>query len=120
MARHYLGYGQSGRKSLHGLHTNQSGQPLLLLEEGEVARIELDFTDYLDGGETISSAAVSNDSITVGVSTSSPKVTLTASVAGAYGRTEVTVTFSTGDKIVETIEIRNRNTGAQSPDYPPA
>lgn len=122
MARHLIGYGQSGRKALFGLQTNTQGQPLLLLEEGEVAHVVLDFADYLEGGESVSSAAVDNDAITVTASTSTPKVTLTASVAGSYGKTTVTVTLSTGDVVVEVIEIRQRRpaNGAIPTDYPPA
>lgn len=115
--RNTIGYSPSGRKARYGVHLNAKGQPLLLLEEGEAARLVLDFTDYLDGGETVSSASVSNNGISVSASVSSPKVTLTASNAGSFGTTEVTVILSTGDKIVETIEIRNRNAGAQPSDY---
>jgi hypothetical protein len=110
MARHYIGMTARGATSLFGMKRTPEGYPLLLLEENEVSNVELDFTDWLDDSETVSSATVGTEgTLTAGTPTvSSPKVTVQMSGALSWGRATITVTMSTGVKFVEKIEVRER------------
>ncbi len=90
------------------MRRTESEEPLVLLDEGEQEVLELDFTDFLAAGETVSSATVAAENVTAVATATSPKVTLTLSGAQAFGTATVTVTLSSGAKLVEAIEVRNR------------
>jgi hypothetical protein len=108
MARHSIHYTPRGATTFYNVHRDLTGEPLLFLDENEVKSLRLDFADYLDTGETISSVASTAKSVTVSVATSSPTVTLTLSAAQSHSDGSVTlvVTFSTGAKWRGIIRVR--------------
>jgi len=63
-------------------------------------------TAALESGETISSATVSADGVTAAIATSSPTVTVTLSAPTSWGEAVVTMTLSSGEKIIERIRAR--------------
>ncbi len=111
MSRYVIAFDPQGPAASRGVHTDRSGEPLVYLDEGEVSTVKLDLTGYLQGAETVSSAAATADGVTATVSTSSPIVTLVLSAATGWTDegVKITVTTSTGDKWVGTIRVRRRN-----------
>lgn len=109
MTRHIIGFASRGPTTLRNVRKAPTGEPLVHLDEDEIKVVKLDFTDYLETSETISSASVTTYNCTASTSTSSPNVTLTLSAATAYdldGRVLVVVTFSTGEKWRGNIRVR--------------
>jgi hypothetical protein len=108
MPRHSIHYTPRGATTFYNVHRDLTGEPLLFLDESEVKSLRLDFADYIDTGETISSVASTAKSVTVSVVTSSPTVTLTLSAAQSHSDGSVTlvVTFSTGAKWRGIIRVR--------------
>ena len=108
MARHSIRFTPRGATTFYNVRKDLTGEPLLLLDESEVRSLELDFADYLDSGETISSASATAQSVTVSTTTSSPTVTLTLSAAQSHsdGKVTIVVTFSTGNKWRGIIRVR--------------
>lgn len=108
MARHSIHFTPRGATTFHNVRKDLTGEPLLLLDEDEVKTLTLDFTDYLDSGETISSASATAKSVTVSTATSSPTVTLTLSAAQSHSDGSVTlvVIFSSGNKWRGIIRVR--------------
>lgn len=95
---------------LRNVRRASTGEPLVLLDENAVTQLELDFTDFLETGETISSASVTYTGVTGSTSTSSPRVTLTLSAATAYtddaGKATYVVTFSSGEIFRGILRVR--------------
>lgn len=106
MARHYIGVASRGITVLRNIRTDKTGEPLLLLDEDEIARVVVNFSGYLETGETISSASIEPTGVTATASTSSPNVTLTVSGSGYDGKITLVVTMSTGDKWRSIIRVR--------------
>lgn len=110
MSKRYIGYTQSGRKSLYGLRGVFPNKTLLMLEPDEVAIIEQDFTDVLGSGETLSGVTSSDANVTPSVSGAKA----TSQFTPTNSDITLLATLSTGEKISETIQVRQRNV---CPDY---
>jgi hypothetical protein len=108
MARHQINFTPRGATTFYNVRKDLTGEPLLLLDESEVKTLTLDFTDYLDTAETISSVSTTAKSVTVSTATSSPIVTLTLSAAQSHydGSVTAVVTFSSGNKWRGIIRVR--------------
>lgn len=106
MARHYIGVSARGINVLRNVRSAETGEPLILLDEDEVASVLVNFADYLEGAETISSASVTANGITATISTASPNITLTLSGAGFDGSAALKVTTSTGAVFRTVIRVR--------------
>lgn len=110
MKRAYIGFTSKGPTILRNIRRAPTGEPLLLLDESAAAKVELDFTDFLESGETISgSASVTYEGVTGSTSTSSPRVTLTLSAATTYdlaGKATYVVTFSSGEIFRGILRVR--------------
>lgn len=106
MARSYLGYTPDGAKVFRNIRRTASGRPLLLLEENAKDQLQLDLTDYLESGETISSVTVTSSGPTVSSSNTTTKITLTISSPPTWGDIEVVATLSSANKLHETILCR--------------
>lgn len=109
MKRAYIGFTSKGPTILRNIRRAPTGEPLLLLDESAVAKVELDFTDFLESGETISSASITYENVTGSTSTSSPRVTLTLSAATAYdntGKATYVVTTSNSEVFRGILRVR--------------
>lgn len=122
MARQYLGFDDLGPCVFHGVHKSIDHRPLIFVEEDENREVELDLTGYLESGETISSADITEaGGVTASASVSSPKVTLTLSGVTDEGDFVLTITLSTGRKWRDRVRVRNRRryTRPELRDYCP-
>lgn len=108
MARHYIGFTERGATVFKNVRKDLTGEPLILMDEDEVKSLVMDFTDYLEDGETISSASATAKSVTCTASTDSPTVTLALSAAqNTYdGSVTIVVTLSSGNKWRGIIRVR--------------
>lgn len=108
MARHYIGVTRRGITTLDNVRKDPTGEPLILMDEGEVKTLVVDFAEYLESGETVSSATADDESVTASIVTSSPTVTLTLSAATSYydGKVTLLVTMSSGNKFRTVIRVR--------------
>lgn len=107
--RHYLGISPAGPAVFNNVRREDTGEPLLLLDRTAVAKLRVNFSDWLDSGETISSVATTAQNCTVSASTSSPNVDLTISDVTFDGMITMTVTGSTGLAYTGTIRTRRTN-----------
>jgi hypothetical protein len=118
MARHYIGYTARGATTLRNVY--RDGDTLLLwMDENEVRKLTLDFSAFLDTGETIAGVAIAADSVTVTESTTSPVIILTISAPTGYGEIKATVTFTGGAVVVEHIMavLNDRSRKGPEADY---
>lgn len=103
--------GQDGR-TFYGLSRTEDHYPLMYLQDGEADTVEVDYSDILATGETVSSIATETEgAITLSASAinaAGTKVTLTLTGAGSWARVKLTATLSSGAIKVDRIEIRNR------------
>lgn len=114
MARRIVSFTSSGAYVFHNVRQTPQNQPKILLHEGETAEVELDLTNYLETGETITSAAVENHGTSVTLVTATPKVTATATSNAGYAK--ITMTLSSGIKTIIRLYVAQRN-NADRNDY---
>jgi hypothetical protein len=110
--RFYLGIDPAGSYNVQrGVRVDDTGEPLLLVDEGEIVRLRINMADWLETGETISSSTSTSTNCTVSRATATPNVDLTISLVTsyAYGTATVLITSSTGDVWRGVIRIRRRN-----------
>lgn len=113
MPKRYVGYTSRGPTVLRNVRS-ESGYPLVLMEQGETAKIDLDLSSLIEGGETVSSVTVAGSGITASVALSGSNATVTLSGPSAWGEATVTMTLSSGEVFVETIRAR-QNARAYDP-----
>lgn len=109
MTRSYLGFTSRGPTIRRNVRTDITGEPLLLIDQDAVTKLELDFADMLEGTETVSSATATPENVTVVIATVTPRVTLTFSAVTSYdliGKVTMLVTFSSGEKWRGIIRVR--------------
>lgn len=106
--RHYIGLTSAGPTTLRNVRRDETGEPLILIDQDAVSKLRLDFTDWLESGETLSTLTATAEGCTVSTSTSSPTSTLTISAVTSYtdGRITVLATSSTGEKWRGIIRVR--------------
>lgn len=111
MTRHYLGVSSKGPNVFRNVRRATTGEPLLLLDQDEVARLVIDWSDWLETEETISSISATGRNCTVSTSTSGPQATITISDVTSYHDGDITViaTASTGEKWRGIIRVRRTN-----------
>lgn len=109
--KHYLAVTSSGPTVFRNVHKDTTGEPLVYLDQEAVTKLRLNFAQWLDTGETISSATVTAESVTASTTTSSPNVDVTLSAAQSYsdGKIIVVVTSSTSQKWRGIIRVRRTN-----------
>ena len=109
MARYKLLHTPQDRRTRFGMTTTEDGWSLVFMEEGEADDVEIDYADILATAETVASAVITTEgTITAVVATATPKVTVSLSAPGDWGRVKVTTTLSTGTIRYDEIEIRSR------------
>jgi pyocin large subunit-like protein len=109
MTRHYVGFTSRGPTTFRNVRKAPTGEILVHLDEDEVKILKLNFADWLETGETISSVSATAYNCTCSTSTSSPNISLTLSAATAYditGKVTLVVTASTGEKWRGNIRVR--------------
>lgn len=109
--RHYIGFTSGGPTTLRNVRLDATGEPLLLVDQDAVTKILLDWRDWLETGETISSVTITAEGCTATVATSTPTATLTISAVTSYtdGKITVIATSSTGEKWRGIIRVRRAN-----------
>jgi hypothetical protein len=119
MSRYYVGFTQRGPTVLRNVRKAPTGDILFLIEEDEVKSLQLDYTGFLESGETVSASALASENVTASATVSSPTVTIEISEAEVYdltGRIVVVTTLSTGRKVRTTIRARRKNNTAEEFD----
>lgn len=109
MARHQVKFTPRGPTVLRNVRRAPTGEMMVLLDEDAISKLELDFTDWLESGETVSTPTVDTENVTVSTSTSSPRITLTLSAATSYnldGKVTISVPFSSGEAWRGIIRVR--------------
>jgi pyocin large subunit-like protein len=107
--RHYVGFTSRGPTVFHNVLRAPTGEILVLLDEDEIKKLELDFRAWLNSGETVSTPTVTAENVTVSTATASPLVTLTLSAATSYdldGAITIVVPFSSGEQWRGIIRVR--------------
>ena len=64
MARHSIGFTPAGATVFRNVRRTTGGRPLLLLDEDDVADLELDFTRTLEDGESVSDVTATGKGVT--------------------------------------------------------
>lgn len=109
--RLYIGISSRGPTALRNVRLDETGEPLILLDQDEIAKLTVDFSDWLEGAETIASATATARGCTIDDSTPSivsdnSFVVQISSVTGADGDITVVATSSTGEKWRGIIRVR--------------
>lgn len=84
---------------------------MLLIDENAVVKLTIDFSDWLETGETLSTVTATARSCTVAVATTSPRTVLTISAVTSHhdGDIKIIATASTGEIYREIIRVRRTN-----------
>lgn len=109
MARHAILYTSKGASVMRNVRIAPTGEPLLHLDEDAVTKLVLDFANYLESGETISTPTVTAENVTVSTATVSPQITLTLSAATSHdldGTCTIIVPISNGETFRQIIRVR--------------
>ena len=109
--RHYIGLTNAGETILRNVRRDDTGEPLILIDKDAITKLRVDFTDWLETGETITAVTVTAQSCTVSTSTASPNVDLTISLVTSYdyGTIELVATCSNGEVWRSIIRVRRTN-----------
>ena len=111
MSRHYLGISARGPTVFRNVRKDDTGEPLLLIDEDEVVKLTIDYSDWLETDETLSSVSATARSCTISVATTSPRTVITISAVTSNHDGDITViaTSSTGEKARDIIRVRRTN-----------
>lgn len=111
MTRHYLGISSRGPNVFRNVRRDSTGEPLLLIDQDEIARLTIDFSDWLETAETISSVSATARNATISSSLSGDQAVITISDVTSYHDGDITViaTASTGEKWRGIIRVRRTN-----------
>lgn len=106
--RHYIGVTSEGPKTLRNIRQDMNGDPVLLVKSGETQKLRINFADWLEGAETISSVTNTARNCTVSQTLSSPNLDLTISAVTSRtsGSITLTATSSTGNVMTQRINVR--------------
>lgn len=115
--RHYLGVSPSGPTVFNNVRKDETGEPSLLIDKDAIVKLRVNFSDWLDSGETISSATATAENCTVSTSTSSPNVDLTVSAVTYNGQITLVVTSSNSLAYTGIIRTRRTNRYADERTY---
>lgn len=109
--RRYLGISPTGETVFHNVRRDETGEPLLLVDESAITKLRVNFSDWLESGETITAATATAKSCTVSAATASPNVDLTISAVTSYDQGSITLvaTCSNGEVWRSIIRVRRTN-----------
>lgn len=96
--RRYIGVTDAGPVVLHNVRRDDTGEPLLLIDQDAVETVRMNFSAWLETGETITSASVTAENCTASTSTATPNIDITLSAVTSYtdGKVTVIATASSG------------------------
>lgn len=119
MTRHYLGVSDKGPNVFRNVRRAPTGEPLLLIDQDEVARLTIDWSDWLETEETISSVSDTARNCTISTSTTGAQATITISAVVSHHDGDITViaTASTGEKWRGIIRVRRANRQGDEAPY---
>lgn len=106
MSRHHISITPRGITTLRNVRTDETGEPMILLDKTEVKKVTIDLADFLETGETISSATIEATGCTASITTASPYITMTLSNPTIEGHVTLTITTSTSEVIRPVIRVR--------------
>jgi len=106
VTRHYIGIAQRGITALRNVRRDNTGEPLILMDPDQVDTLTVNFSEFLNSGETISTATATAEGCTATASTSSPNVTLTISNPSDDGKITLKATTSASNVFPFTIRVR--------------
>jgi hypothetical protein len=109
--RQFIGVTPKGPTTFVNVRRDETGEPLLFLDKDEVTKLRVNFTDWLESGETITSATVVARNCTASLATSSPNcdITLSAATSRSDGDVTLKVTSSTAQVWRGVIKVRQTN-----------
>lgn len=100
---------ENQRRITRGISWNSARSRYELdMEEGETLKVQISLAGILGNSETVSSATVENEGISVSASLASPVITLTLSALTGYGTGNTTVTITRSGGEVHKLRIRAR------------
>ena len=102
----YIGLTSNGIRVLKGVSRNTDARPILMLNEGEIRRLVIDATGWLDAAATVDTATITNNGVSATIALATPKATVTITGPAHKGYFTVTLTSSTGDVWIEDIHVR--------------
>lgn len=94
-----------------------NGVPTTSKHKDEILLLTVDVSESVASGETVSSASWSDSGVTTS-SRNTTSTTVYANVTGTNGGTTVTITLSTGRKLVRGFRFIDVPDGSQGTDYP--
>ena len=107
MARRYIGMTDDGPRSFRNIRVGHDGNPLILMEEGEVTELQIDYGPLLETGVTLSSVTTVADSVTAATNAAGAIATITLSEPQLYfGEIVVTAILSNAERVVMTAAVR--------------
>ena len=111
MSRLFVGITHRGPSTLRNVSLSETGEPEVLLREGEASTLTLDYTEWLESGETISSAPIVAEQVTASIgtiSTGATNLVVLLSNPTSYddGKATITVTTTNGAVRKEVIRVR--------------
>lgn len=112
MTRYSITYTGRGPEVFQNVRKADTGEPLILMDEGEAKKLSLNLAPLLETGETVSSATIdTKENVTASIANSTTAITLTLSNATSYydGKVIVLITLSSGEIIRQTIRVRRTN-----------
>jgi hypothetical protein len=112
VSRHYLGISARGPTVFRNIRTDDTGEPLLLIDEGAVVILTVDFADWLETGETIEdvTATARSCAITVDFDTEEPSFTIAISAVTSNHDGDITLMVEASSSAVYRGIIRVRRT----------
>lgn len=110
-ARHYLGIAPGGIKVYRNVRKDETGEPLILIDQDAVAKLQLNFAEWAETGETISDVSATATNCQIVTDDSGYDVTFTISAVTNHvdGSITAIVTFSNGEKWRGIIRVRRHN-----------
>ena len=109
--RRYLGISPMGETVFHNVRRDETGEPLILVDKDAIIKLRVNFADWLESGENISSVTTTGENCTISTSTTSPNVDITISnvTSHEYGQIALVATSSTGEVWRSIINVRRTN-----------
>lgn len=109
MSRYYIGFTTQGPTVFRNVRKDETGEPLILVDEDETKTVVLDLTAYLEGTETVSSVATEKTSnVTATPTLTSPTISVALSnvTSPNDGYVVLLITLSSGEIIRQTLRVR--------------
>lgn len=117
MARAQVLFSTRGPSVFRNVRKTEWNTPLIMLHENATETLVLDLAEYLDTGETVSTATVTAEGITCTATVSSPTVSLSLSAPQGTGDIDLTITLSSGHKWAGTLQTEEIASGSRPASY---